>query len=114
LYIQVSSLPPLVLTSSRSEKNQRIQEAIAGRYGKTFTSDHVFDESVTKWHLYEQRILKEHYNYGERILNSEIAEANRMSFTDRINIALMKRDGVDKIMAFDRGFENIQEIKFVS
>jgi hypothetical protein len=105
-----------------------IKKVIGGYYGKVFTSDYVFDESVTVT-LVRTKDIKRATVLGEYILNSEIEvlsvdkecffegwnlfKERKMSFTDCTNLALMKRYGIDKIMIVDEGFRNIEGIEVV-
>lgn len=98
-----------------------IKRAIEGYYGKIFTSDYVFDESVTVT-LVRTKDIEKAVALGEYILNSEIELLSvdetrffeswnlfkeiEMSFTDCTNLSLMKLYGIDKIMTFDMGFRD--------
>lgn len=98
-----------------------IKRAIEGYYGKIFTSDYVFDESVTVT-LVRTKDIEKAIALGECILNSErellsvdetcffeswnLFKVVEMSFTDCTNLSLMKLYGIDKIMTFDIGFRD--------
>ena len=98
-----------------------IEMAVEGYYGKIFTSDYVFDESVTVT-LVRTKDIERAVALGAYILNSEIELLSvdedcffeswnlfkdvKMSFTDCTNLSLMKLYGINKIMTFDRGFRN--------
>ena len=105
-----------------------VENAIKGYYGKVFTSDYVFDESVTVT-LVRTKDIKRAITLGEHILNAEIEllsvneecffkgwdifKGLEMSFTDCTNLALMKKYGINKIMTFDKGFKDIEGIEVV-
>jgi predicted nucleic acid-binding protein len=105
-----------------------IKRAMEGYYGKVFTSDYIFDESVTVT-LVRTKDIKRAIALGEYILNSEINLLNvdekcffeswnlfekvKMSFTDCTCLLLMKLYGIGNIMTFDMGFRD-KEIEVVS
>lgn len=112
------------LHHKRSE--ELIKKIVGGDYGEIFTSDYVFDEAVTVTLV--KTNLKKALELGEHILNSEITllkvddafsaawkefKTANMSFTDCTIIALMKQNGIDKVMTFDEGFRKIKGIKVV-
>ncbi len=104
-----------------------IKKCVEGDYGELFASDYVFDEAVTV--TFVKTGLKKAVELGEYLLKSEVTllEVDRdvfdvawekfksaeMSFTDCTNIALMKSNGIDKILTFDSGFKKIKEIKVI-
>lgn len=108
---------------------KKIMEDVAGnKFGKSVTTDYIFDESVTV------ALRKASKNtatlLGNFILNSEIllAKVNKfvfhkaweifkytegLSFTDCTSVAFMHMFGIEYIATFDKGFKNIKGIKVV-
>ena len=101
-------------------------EISADKYGIPFTTDHIFDEtvSVALRKFGKNRALA----FGKHILDSVLmltsdkhvlAEAwsifikteLNLSFTDCINIATLKVTGTEFIATFDKEFKNIQDTK---
>ncbi len=95
--------------------------------GLIFTSDYVFDESVTVT-LFRTRNLEKAIQLGERLLYSEIniinvtddiiqrawslfKEKGNLSFTDCTNVILMKDFSIGDIVTFDQGFNQFKDIQ---
>lgn len=114
------------------EKSVRIiEDTVSGKYGKAFTSDYVFDESVTVA-LARTKDLGKAVGLGDVILKSEVSllsvsdtifretwtlfrkeNRQKMSFTDLTNIVLMKTCGIENIASFDRAFKKFEGIDVV-
>jgi len=109
------------------EKSKNIiEDIVSKKYGKYFTSDYVFDESVTVA-LVRTKDLDKAVELGKVILESEVAlltvndiifkeawrlfeieNRQKMSFTDLTNIALMKTYGIKHIASFDKAFKKVK------
>ncbi len=105
-----------------------LKEIDAGKHGKVFTSDYVFDEAVTVV-LVRTKSVEKAIKLGEHLLKSDIdlLKVNsyvfreawdlfkkvKMSFTDCTNIVFMKIFGIGKIATFDEGFKKIPDIKVI-
>ncbi|MGQ9719218.1 MAG: type II toxin-antitoxin system VapC family toxin [Nitrososphaerales archaeon] len=109
---------------------KELMKSIAnGDMGITYTSDYIFDEAVTVA-LTRTRRLDIALNIGRMILGEIISpfiimhkvneEAFRgawslfskyaergLSFTDCTSIALMKMQGIEKMVSFDSGFDGL-------
>jgi len=108
-----------------------IERAVGGEFGVLYTSDYVFDESVTTA-LARTGNPRIAIDVGRMILGelegvppflvvvevdrTAFKEAWRMfaayaerglSFTDCTSIALIKLKGIDSIMSFDSGFDGL-------
>jgi len=114
------------------EKSVRIMDdTVSGKYGKAFTSDYIFDESVTVA-LARTKDPGKAVELGDIILNSEFSllsvsdtifqeawtlfrkeNRQKMSFTDLTNIAFMKTYGIDYIASFDGAFRKFGGIDVV-
>lgn len=106
---------------------EQIKKCAEGDFGELFTSDYVFDESVTVTLV--KAGLEKAVELGDYLLNSEVTllevdkdaftrawgefKSAGMSFTDCTNIALMRLHGIEKILTFDRGFKRIEGINVV-
>lgn len=113
-------------------KSKKIIEDIASKkYGEVFTSNYVFDESVTVA-LARTKDLDKAVKLGKLILESEITllivddiifkeawklfeieNRQKMSFTDLTNIALMRTYGIGYIASFDEAFKKVKGIAVV-
>ena len=106
-----------------------MKEIISEKYGKPFTSDYIFDESVSVCYL-RTKSMELSKKLGEHILDSEIIflkvektvfmEAweiflrNKMSFTDCTNVSFLKLYGIAHIATFDKEFKKIKGISVVN
>lgn len=113
-------------------KSKKIIEDIASKkYGEIFTSDYVFDESVTVA-LVRTKDLDKAVKLGKLILESEITllivddiifkeawrlferdNRQKMSFTDLTNIAFMRTYEIGYIASFDEAFKSVEGIMVV-
>ncbi len=108
-----------------------IEDIASKKYGKPFTSDYVFDESVTVA-LARTKDLDKAVKLGRLILESEVRllivddiifkeawklferdNRQKMSFTDLTNIALMRTYGIEYIASFDEAFKKVKAIVVV-
>jgi len=103
-----------------------LREALKGKYGRIYTSDYIFDEAVTVA-LVRTRKSDIAIDIGNFILSSKKLRIlhvdklvfmdawrifkkyvnKKLSFTDAVSIALMRRYNIDYIMSFDKHFDNI-------
>jgi len=103
-----------------------LREALKGKYGRIYTSDYIFDEAVTVA-LVRTRKSDIAIDMGNFILSSKKLRIlhvdklvfmdawrifkkyvnKKLSFTDAVSIALMRRYNIDYIMSFDKHFDNI-------
>ncbi|RLE86496.1 MAG: VapC toxin family PIN domain ribonuclease [Thermoprotei archaeon] len=103
-----------------------LREALKGKYGRIYTSDYIFDEAVTVA-LVRTRKPDIAIDIGNFILSSKKLRIlhvdklvfmdawrifkkyvnKKLSFTDAVSIALMRRYNIDYIMSFDKHFDNI-------
>lgn len=109
-----------------------VNNAIKGQYGSLSTSDYIFDEAVTLM-LARTKNPEFAFGVGEFILgnpsrsissfakfirvNEEVFSnawiifkryaVKGLSFTDCTTVALMKREKIDALLSFDRGFDGI-------
>ena len=98
-----------------------LEDALFGKHGQVFTSDYIFDETIT---LLIVRTKKNQSvcEYGNSILTSGIIEIIKVdngwekfsmfedkviSFTDCTTLAIMEELKIDKIMSFDKHFDGI-------
>lgn len=104
-----------------------MEKCVGGYFGELYTSDYVFDETVTVTLV--KAGLKEAIELGGYLLNSEVELLKvdkdafdaawemfctlGMGFTDCTNIALMRLYGIDKIMTFDGEFKRVNGIKVI-
>jgi hypothetical protein len=108
-----------------------IKKAVRGGFGLLYTSDYIFDESVTVA-LMRTKKLSIAVNVGRLILGelegippflirlavdervfeeawklfSNYAEKG-LSFTDCTSISLIKTKGIEAVMSFDKGFDGL-------
>lgn len=102
-----------------------MSEALAGKFGALYTSDHVFGECVTLA-LVRAKRFDMAADVGRLLLDSPrvtllygsevFREAwetfrryRRLSFADCVSVELMRAHGIDRILSFDRGFDGIVE-----
>ena len=103
-----------------------LREALKGKYGRIYTSDYIFDEAVTVA-LVRTRKSDIAIDIGNFILSSKKLRIlhvdklvfmdawrifkkyvnKKLSFTDAVSIALMRRYNIDYIISFDKHFDNI-------
>jgi len=103
-----------------------LREALKGKYGRIYTSDYIFDEAVAVA-LVRTRKPDIAIDIGNFILSSKKLRIlhvdklvfmdawrifkkyvnKKLSFTDAVSIALMRRYNIDYIMSFDKHFDNI-------
>lgn len=106
-----------------------LNEAFNGKHGIIYTSDYILDESVTvAWMRTKSKDIA--INLGERLLFSEInllivtreivdktwelyRKEKNPSFTDCSTAAVMKENGIDKIITFDKGFNKFKGMKVI-
>ena len=107
-----------------------VNNAIDGAYGATVITDYIFDETVTLT-LARTKDLSKAIIIGEHLKNLEILKVDqtifddawsmfkaqktkkRLSFTDCTTIAAMKVNGIDKVAAFDSGFNYVRGIAVI-
>ncbi|HMB49502.1 type II toxin-antitoxin system VapC family toxin [Natronoarchaeum rubrum] len=109
-----------------------MRELLAGRYGKAFTSDYVFDETVTLTLSRTSRVEAAR-KAGERIrgagdypdvvsllfVSSDCFERavaafdrfddHALSFTDATTVALVEERNIDAVLSFDDDFDGLVE-----
>lgn len=105
-----------------------IKEMISGKYGKTLTTDYVFDETVTV--ALRRSNKRNAIELGNFLLNSEIfiakidsgifnkawnlfQKSEGFSFTDCSILAFMKTFEIKKVATFDKEFKKIKWIEVV-
>jgi len=104
-----------------------IEKGVAGDFGELYTSDYVFDETVTVTLV--KAGLKAAVELGGYMLDSELEllevdkdaftaawemfKTLKMSFTDCTNVAVMRLHGIEEILTFDRGFKKVGGIKSI-
>jgi uncharacterized protein len=107
-----------------------MQRVVGGEHGSVFTSDYVFDESVTVALVRTKNVdgaeaLGVAILGGVRMLKVtdsifraawKLFTSNKkgLSFTDCTNVAFMDMFGIEHIATFDKGFEGVKGIKVVS
>ena len=106
--------------------NTLLKSALYGNHGQIFTSDYVFDETITLllMRTKKNQLVRE---YGNSILTSSIIEIIKvndiifenawemfgsiqdklLSFTDFTTIAITEELKIDKIMSFDKHFDGM-------
>jgi len=116
----------VALSNNRDVNHQRaetlIERSSGGEFGKAYTSDYIFDETVTTAFV-RTKNRKKSIELGESILDSEVDmlpvdrqafeiawelfKKYGFSFTDCSSLAIMKLYGIKKLMTFDREFKRI-------
>jgi len=106
--------------------NTLLHDAFYGEFGHIFTSDYVFDETITLLLMRTKKyqLVRE---YGNSILTSSIIEIIKvndkifeiawdlfgsiqdklLSFTDFTTIAIVEELKINKIMSFDKHFDGL-------
>lgn len=116
--------------SRNAPATDAMDEVIAGRFGTAFTSDYVFDESVTLTRSRSGQFAPAR-RIGDRIrglgdypdvfdllrVDESTFEAavdtferyddQPLSFTDATTVALVRRHDVDRVLSFDDDFDGI-------
>lgn len=106
---------------NHSSAKEMIEDCLDGKYGRSFLSDYIFDETLTTAFV-RTKNQKKSVKLGEYILGSpinlisideecfqlawEMFKNNSLSFTDCSSLALMKLYGIDRIMTFDKALKN--------
>ena len=111
--------------NARDENHEKakniISDIISGKYGKSFSSDYIFDESTTVC-LMRTKSLEATKKLGEYLFNSEITllrvteiifanawkifcGSGKMSFTDCTNVSFLKTYGISHLATFDKEFK---------
>jgi len=104
-----------------------LTEVLRGEHGQPYTSDYVYDETVTLV-LSRTDDFGEARAVGERVRDGPVSllfvdesvfedavEAFEMyadhglSFTDATTVALMERHGIDTLLSFDSDFDGVVE-----
>lgn len=106
-------------------------DIIRGKYGRAFSSDYVFDETVTvtlgKTENLQKAVI---VGLGSRA-SAEIVKVDeivfeqawelfkeqnktKFSFTDCTTLAILKKTGIQNVATFDEEFRKIKEINKVS
>lgn len=120
-----------VKEDSNHERAVNLIDRIAkGEFDTLFTSDYIFDETITVT-LVKSKSLEKAILVGQYIMNStEILKVDvesfenawqsfknqkntKLSFTDCTNISLMKDRGIHNLATFDREFKKIESINVV-
>lgn len=102
-----------------------LEKALRGEYGVLYTSDYIFDETVTLTRV-RTRSIKAALLVGESILGSRVRvlrverdifdsaweifkqyQDRNFSFTDCTSIALVREHKIDIILSFDDSFDGI-------
>ena len=108
-----------------------MDDLIAGKYGKPYVSDYVFDEVVTVVFVRTKdlslaitigNILKnslEIINIDNELFDKSWqifkSQANtKFSFTDCTILAAMERDGIKYVATFDEDFDSIKDVGVIS
>lgn len=114
--------------SLHAKAEEFLKKAFGGAYGDVFTSDYVFDESVTVAAV--RAGFDRAVELGEKLASSEIRlvstspraferawalfkKYRRISFTDCAILAAMEENGIKKLLSFDAGFEKAEGIELV-
>lgn len=119
--------------NTRDQHHERaieiLNEVFNDKYGLIYTSDYILDESVTvAWMRTKSKDIA--ISLGERLLFSEInliivtreivdktwelyQKEENPSFTDCSTAVLMKENGIDKIITFDKGFNKFKDMKVI-
>jgi len=116
--------------SNHEEAVKVISKIINGDFGLVFTSDYVFDETITVT-LIKSKSFEKAIQVGEYIRSSvEILKVceeifddtwgifksqknSKLSFTDCSNIALMKDKGIRYLATFDKEFRKVEAIEVI-
>ena len=104
-----------------------MNEIVNGKFGQIFTTDYIFDETVTV--TKRKANSKTAAEIGKFLLDSEIFIAkvdqlvfqkawvlfqdNDLSFTDCSNLAFMYLFSINKIATFDNGFKYIKGVQVI-
>lgn len=111
------------------EKSEElISNALAGDFGRLYTSDYVIDEAITtlfvrtrqhkiavemgKYVIESPRITKFSVGqdaFAEAWLQFMKLGAKGLSFTDCTTLALISKHGIKQIMSFDCGFDGLTQ-----
>ena len=120
-----------VAANNKSDKNharaiELMKQALEGKFGETFTSDYVIDESITtalartrdhriatstgSFIIESPRIQKIYTNIGD--FETAWAKFQKlgkkpMSFTDCISLAHIDKRKIERIMSFDSEFDGL-------
>ena len=108
-----------------------IVELVAGKWGRIFISDYVFDECVTV--ALSKVGLREAVSLGQMLLNSQlsmlkVAEAvftraweifqrrnpGHLSFTDCTTVAFLEILGIEHLATFDKEFRKVKGVSVIS
>lgn len=122
------------LQNRRANRHDAAERAVSavlgGRYGRPYTSDYVYDETVTlvrsRTGSYEQaRIVGDRirgtgdfpdavelFHVDERVFEAAVAVFDRyddhpISFTDATTVALVEDRDLDAVLTFDDDFEGL-------
>lgn len=108
-----------------------VKSIIEGQFGTILTSDYIFGETVTVAFI-RSKSLDIAISAGEYIKGStnmlkvdedalddawkrfKEQKNTKFSFTDCLNVELMKRKGIDNIATFDKEFEKVDGIRVIS
>lgn len=115
-------------SANRHERAKEIlTEVLRGEYGQPYTSDYVYDETVTLV-LSRTNDFEEARTVGERIRDGPVSilfvdesvfgdavdaferyADHGLSFTDATTVALMERHDTDTLLSFDSDFDGVVE-----
>ncbi|MHB1909438.1 MAG: type II toxin-antitoxin system VapC family toxin [Nitrososphaerales archaeon] len=120
-----------VAANNKSDKNHAIavesmKQALEGKFGETFTSDYVIDESITTalartrdhriaistgtFIIESPRIQKIHTNSSDfETAWAKFQKLGRkpMSFTDCVSLSHIDKKKIERIMSFDSDFDGL-------
>ncbi|MGQ4834205.1 MAG: type II toxin-antitoxin system VapC family toxin [Candidatus Asgardarchaeia archaeon] len=102
-----------------------LKDIIKGKYGQAYTSDYIFDETIT-FSLYKTKNFEIIIKLGESILSSSAIKLihaspldfelawnlfkklkRRLSFTDCMSLSIIQRLRIDYIASFDSDFDGL-------
>lgn len=120
-----------VKTDQNHEKAVKIRdEIIKGKFGKTFISDYIFDETITVTFGRTKKLRKtilvgnqlkassEMLKVDEKIFDQawkifKKQKETHFSFTDCTTIAIMSKNEIKNIATFDEDFQKVRGIKVI-
>lgn len=105
-----------------------LERALGGAHGEIFSSDYVFDESVTVTAI--KTGFDKAIELGNTLNSSEITlvptshaafekawqifkKTRKISFTDCAILAAMEENGIKKLLSFDDGFKKMEGIQLI-
>lgn len=122
----------VALSNSRDVNHERasqlMEDCVAGKFGKPYLSDYIFDETVTTA-LVRSRNHRKSVMLGDFILDSEldmigvdeicfqkawaIYKKTKLSFTDCSSLSLMDLYGIKNIMTFDKELKKASGNRYI-